>query len=121
MGNNWASSYRTSRTIFVALALSLLLIWAITLKNKNDSRVFIETNRLIATISDISTSEIDSRYGGKSITYFATLDLPDGKKIRFILQRPPPKMGTQVPISVDIYDDGSRYYHYNQIDWKLLE
>ena len=73
-----------------------------------------------ATINDIKKTETDNRYGGKNITYFVHLTLTDGKKIRFILLQPPPEIGSQVPVLVDIYDDGNNYYHYNQMDWQLL-
>ena len=32
-----------------------------------------------------------------------------------------PDIGSEVPVLVDIYDDGSQYYHYNQMDWQLLK
>lgn len=119
-GNNWATSYKNSRAIFAAISLSVLLIWALTLKQQDDARIYLRTDKVVATVQDISTTEIDSRYGGKSITYFATLELPEGKKIRFILPRSPPKIGSKVPVLIDIYDDGSSYYHYNHIEWQLL-
>jgi len=120
MGDNWATQHRNWRAIFVAIGLSFVLIWSLALKHQDDARLFIETQKVIATVKDISTTEIDSRYGGKSMTYFVTLDLPEGKVIRFMLFRPPPKVGSQVPVSIDIYDDGSQYHHYDEIDWQLL-
>ncbi|SHE23338.1 hypothetical protein BPUTEOMOX_598 [methanotrophic endosymbiont of Bathymodiolus puteoserpentis (Logatchev)] len=38
-----------------------------------------------------------------------------------MLQQSPPKVGTKVPVLVDIYDDGKNYYRYSLMDWQLLK
>ena len=119
-GDNWATAHRNWRAIFAAIGLSIVLIWSLALKKQEDARIFLRTDKKIATVQDIKKIETDDRFGSKNITYFVHLTLPEGKKIRFMLLQSPPKVGTQLPVLVDIYDDGENYYHYNQMDWQLL-
>ncbi len=119
-GDNWAIAHRNWRAIFAAIGLTIVLIWSLALKKQEDARIFLKTKSVTAIINDIKKTETDNRYGGKNITYFVHLTLTDGKKIRFILLQSPPEIGSQVPVLVDIYDDGNNYYHYNQMDWQLL-
>jgi len=119
MGDNWARSYLNSRGVFAAITVGLVLIYALILKQQDDARLLIQTRSVTATVVEIKIVESDSRYVGKNITYITHLTLAEGKKIRFMLLQPPPKVGAQVPVIIDIYDDGTEYYHYNIIDWQL--
>lgn len=121
MGDNWATAHKNWQGILAAVGLSIVLILALLLKEQEDTRTFIETTRITATITEIEITEYESRYGGENINYFTTLKLPNGKTTRFMLLQSPPAIGSNVPVSVDIYDDGSQYYHYNQMDWQLLK
>jgi len=120
MGNNWARSYLNSRGVFAAISVGLVLIYALILKQQDDARLLIQTKSMTATVVEIEIVESDSRYVGKSITYITYLTLAEGKKIRFMLLQPPPKIGSQVPVIVDVYDNGTEYYYYNIMDWQLL-
>lgn len=42
LGDNWASSHRNWRAIFAAIGLNIVLIWAVVLKQQDDSRTFIQ-------------------------------------------------------------------------------
>jgi len=120
-GDNWATSHRNWRAIFAAVGLSALLVWALTLKSEGDKRKFVKTETTYAIIEKINISQSDSRYAGTTSTYMAYLALADGGKIKFMLLSTPPRVGSKVPVLIDIYDDGSKYYHYSLMDWKLLE
>ena len=114
--SNRAIAYRNSRAVFLAISLSFILIWALFLKNQGDNRTFLETQKIMATVQEINIKQATSSRGTTS--YFVKLQLPDGKHIIFMPLKPPPiTLGSKVPILVDIYDNGTKYYHYNSIDW----
>ncbi len=118
--NDWATSHRNSRGVFAVIGLIGVLVWALVLKKQEESHTLLRTDQITATISQIKITkrEGDSRTSGA--TYFVQLELPDKKHIRFMLLRQPPKVGTQVPVLVDIYDDDKKYYHYSLVEWSLL-
>ncbi len=120
--NDWATRYLINKGAFAVIGLTGILIWSIILKNEQDSRTFIRSEQVIATIVNIKKVERKStdRYtSGVSFhtTYFVKLELPNQKHVKFMLDRKPPEVGAQVPINVDIYEDDKNYYSYNYIDW----
>jgi len=115
--NNRAITYRNSRAVFLAISLSAILIWALFLKNQNDNRTLIETQKIMATVQEINIKKA-SASSRSTNSCFVKLQLPNGRHIMFMpLKRPPITRGSKVPVFVDIYDDGTKHYHYDSIDW----
>jgi hypothetical protein len=108
--NNWAHTHRNNQAIRVAITLIVLLFFALILGDNSGS--YLRTER-----------EGYSRFSGqtKNITYVVSLILADDTQFKFMLQQSPPKVGTKVPVLVDIYDDGKNYYRYSLMDWQLLK
>lgn len=121
--NNWAHTHRNNQAIRVAITLIVLLFFALILGDNSGS--YLRTEKTSATISAIKVVEREgySRFSGqtKNITYVVSLILADGTQFKFMLQQSPPKVGTKVPVLVDIYDDGKNYYRYSLMDWQLLK
>ena len=121
--NNWVHTHRNNQAIRVAITLIVLLFFALILGDNSGS--YLRTEKTPATISAIKVVEREgySRFSGqtKNITYVVSLILADDTQFKFMLQQSPPKVGTKVPVLVDIYDDGKNYYRYSLMDWQLLK
>lgn len=121
--NNRAHTHRNNQAIRVAITLIVLLFFALILGDNSGS--YLRTEKTSATISAIKVVEREgySRFSGqtKNITYVVSLILADDTQFKFMLQQSPPKVGTKVPVLVDIYDDGKNYYRYSLMDWQLLK
>lgn len=121
--DNLATSHRSSAAVFAAIGLAGILVWALVLKQEQGR--FLQTENVMATIREIKKFEhkYSSRYTGTSltITYVIYLTLPEGKDIKLRSSLLPPKIGSQVPVLVDVYENGSKFYYYNHMEWQLLQ
>lgn len=123
MTNDWAMTQRNNQAIRVAVALAVVLFFALIYRE--DSNTFLRTEQVLGTITAIKVIEREghSRFSGSStsITYRVHLALENNKQLKFMLFQVPPKVGTKVPVIVDMFDDGKNYYHYSLIEWQLLK
>ena len=109
---------RNGLRLFVLLGVVGLTVWIFVL----DSHSLLRTEKVMATITEVEIKEIKShgnyRNGvGNRTNHLVQLELPDGKFIKLTLPQQPPKIGTKVPISISVYDDGKRYYNYVLVNW----
>ncbi len=118
--DDWATSHLNTKALFAVIGLGVILIWSLILKDQQDSRTFLRTDQMMLPITDIKTTTSTSSRLGDQTTYFVTLKLPDDKHIKFMMSQKPPKVGTKVPVSVDVYEDGDNFYNYDRMEWMML-
>ncbi len=117
MGDNWATSYRNTRGIIAVVGLVIVLVFSLYLQFQNTQRHRVRTDTIMGTITQVTPLSVTSRYSGQHTYYTVQVQLSHEKAGPFILNRKPPAIGTRVPILVDVFDDGTYYYHFHLTDW----
>ncbi len=117
MGDNWATAYRHTRGIMAVVGLVSVLIFALYIQSQNAQRHRVKTDTVMATITQVDSQSVTSRYSGQRTYYTVHVQLPHGKAWQFMLNRKPPAIGTRVPVLIDVFDDGSYYYRIRLTDW----
>lgn len=102
-------SYRIWKAIFALLILMPIVFWALIQKESK----LVSTSRetaILNTVKEVS-AEMEGRFGGSTtITFYrGCLELPDGTEIEISLRPPIPTTG-KVPIIVDHFDNGKKFY-----------
>lgn len=105
--DNMAWAYRNAHTWMTVIALSGLLAWSVW-----------ETGAERVEYRELAGRLLELR-GADDVTQKALLvariQLPDGKEVKLILPRrqPLPKVGDEIPLTYERYDDGSAYYFFD--------
>jgi len=95
-------AHRLSRAVFVAVALGVVLVWA--LWNRPPALVSrtTQSGQVVSAVADGVT----------------VIELKDGKRVRALTPHPVPTPGTRIPMIIEIYRDGSVYAVIDQESWR---
>jgi len=108
---NIASAYlarRNMSTAFVAVGMLILLMWALS----QDSGKPVSKENIQSVVTEIKYNSRD-----KTIAYLL-LELADKKVIKVSVNlKPAPKIGDSIPLVVERYNNGKKYYSVNQQEW----
>lgn len=74
-------------------------------------RGYIRTEQVTATVTNVKV------IGNKQKAYSVQLELPEGKQVKFVMNQGQTEVGAQMPVLVDVYDDGNNHYRYDKIEW----
>ncbi len=122
--DNWATAYRNWRAIIGAIVLLGVFIWALMLKQEFLSRKLLSIRHeeaVVKRVVKLDLNKVPSRFGSsEGVTlYKGVLELPDGTELKLTLVPPIPKVGDRVPLIVEHYDDGSRFYTIDREKWQI--
>ncbi len=105
--DNWAWAHRNARAWVMVVALGGMLAW--TLWETSTER--LERREVSGTLVEIRGADDPTN---KALV-IGRIRLADGTQVRLMMPqgRPLPKVGDQVPLIYERYDDGSQYYFFN--------
>ena len=119
--DTWATRHRNWRAIYTAAGFLLILLWAgIEIR----SNKLIDTTRDTAVVLEIrkhSTAAAHSAWGesGGSTICTGKLMLSDSTTVELLLFSPLPNVGDKMPMVVEHYNDGKKYYSIDHQDWQM--
>ena len=119
--DQWATSYRNWRAIFMLVGVGICLVAALVLTRGRgvDDRVeYGLTSGVVTSVKSGSAGHSGSR---EPLTmHMATIELQDGDSIELNIGFPPvPQVGDTVPLTFEVFDDGAKYYYVDVMEWQL--
>ena len=119
--DTWATRHRNWRAASTAVVFLLILLWAAV---EIRSGKLVETSSDTATVLDVRKHSTASSYAGRgeygeATVYTGKLLLSDGTTVELLLFSPLPKVGDKMPMIVERYSDGKKYYSIDRQEWQV--
>ena len=115
--------YRNTRVIFTAAGFLLILAWG---AYQMRSTKLVDTTRATAVVEEIKQYKLGSsgtsgRGSGKVIYYRGRLVFDDSTWVEMQMIQPLPEVGDRVPVIIEHYDNGSKYYAIDRVAWRTQD
>jgi len=104
-----ATQHRNWRSIAIAVVFAGVLVWA--------SYEF-STNELVEITYENATVVEVIPFGDDSNLYKGELTLNDSTTIEVLLPKPVPRVGDQLPLRIEHYEDGTHSYGVDVEKWQ---
>jgi len=123
MYNFWdhlATVHRNARAFTMGAGFLLILAWG---AYQMRSTKLVDTTRTTAVVEEIKqynlgSSSTSGRGSGKITIYRGKLVFEDSTWVEMQMIKPLPEVGDRLPVIVEHYDNGSKYYSVDWIAWQ---
>lgn len=116
---NLALAHRNAHAFVAVVLLAGILIWALVMKGQNDANALLSVEKEIATVVQIQEFSLGEADGTAS--YLGVIEVAGGQKVKLVLPNPLPAVGGRIPVKVETYEDGSKMYAIDQVEWVLFQ
>ena len=119
--DNMATNHlRVMRLAGLIVVLISILMIAVGVAD-NSTKKLLKTESVIAKVESVTkhdSGDIQTRFGSSNIMiYRGRLRLPDGSTIELVLPQPVPEEGETVPVNIESYDNGEKFFSIDSVEW----
>ena len=121
--DNWATVHRNTRVIFTAAGFLLILAWG---AYQMRSSKLVDTTRTTVVVTEVKqykmgSSSTNGKGSGNVTFYRGRLVFDDSTWVEMQLIQPLPEEGDRLPVIIEHYDNGSKYYSIDRVAWRTQD